>query len=92
MIRNKIYQDAKVLGKYNLVIDATSFQKAHYEVSKEWLSETIEGNTTYYLSMLDLKLVANNMAISIINEMIRNEDKGKETEEELENKSIEEIK
>ena len=44
--------------------------------------------------MLELKLVANNMAVSIINEMIQNEDKGKEneTEEEIAQKSAEEIK
>ena len=94
MIRNKIYDTSKILGKYNLVLDATRFQKAHYEISKEWLKETIEGKTTWYLSMLELKLIANNMAISIMNEMIKNEDKKKEdeTEEEIENKSIEEIK
>lgn len=42
MIRNKMYYDAKILGKYNLVLDATRFQKAHYEISPEWLSETKE--------------------------------------------------
>ena len=44
--------------------------------------------------MLELKLIANNMAVSIMNEMIRNEDKRKEKEreEEVENKSAEEIK
>lgn len=44
--------------------------------------------------MLELKLVANNMAISIMSEMIRNEDKRKEkeTDEEIQNKSAEEIK
>ena len=44
--------------------------------------------------MLELKLVANNMAVSIINEMIQNADKGKEneTEEEIAQKSAEEIK
>ena len=43
--------------------------------------------------MLELKLIANNMAVSIMNEMIRNEDKRKEKEreEEVENKSAEEI-
>ena len=94
MIRNKTYEDSKILGKYNLVLDATRFQKAHYEISKEWLKETKEGKTTWYLSMLELKLVANNMAISIMNEMIKNEDKKKEneTEEEIKNKSIEELK
>ena len=94
MIRNKIYYDSKILGKYNFVLDATRFQKAHYEINKEWLNETIEGNTIWYLSMLELKLVANNMAISIMNEMIKNEDKKKEneTEEEVKNKSIEELK
>ena len=94
MIRNKIYEDSKILGKYNLVLDATRFQKAHYEISEEWLKETKDGNTTWYLSMLELKLVANNMAISLMNEMIKNEDKKKEneTEEEIKNKSIEELK
>ena len=44
--------------------------------------------------MLELKLVAHNMAISIMNEMIKNEDKKNEneTEEEIKNKSIEEVK
>ena len=42
--------------------------------------------------MLELKLIANNMAVSIMNEMIRNEDKRKEREEEIENKSAEETK
>lgn len=94
MIRNKTYDDSKILGKYNLVLDATRFQKAHYEINKEWLNETIEGKTIWYLSMLELKLVANNMAISIMNEMIKNEDKKKEneSEEEIKNKSIEELK
>lgn len=94
MIRNKTYENDKVLGKYNLALDATRFQKAHYEISKDWLNETKEGKTTWYLSMLDLKLVANNMAISIMSEMINNEDKkGKdETEEDIKKKSAEEIK
>lgn len=44
--------------------------------------------------MLELKLIANNMAISLMSEMIKNEDKKKEneTEEEVRNKSEEEIK
>lgn len=52
------------------------------------------GKTTWYLSMLKLKLVANKMAISIISEMIKNEDKRKEneTEEDVIKKSEEEIK
>lgn len=94
MIRNKTYENSKIMGKYNLILDGTRFQKAHYEVSKEWLSDTKEGKTTWYLSMLDLKLIANNMAISIMNEMINNEDKKKEneTEEDIKKKSDEEIK
>lgn len=94
MIRNKTYKEAKVLGKYNLALDGTRFQKAHKEISKEWMKETKDGKTTWYLSMLELKLVANNMAVSIMNEMIRNEDKRKEneTEEEIRNKSAEQIK
>lgn len=94
MIRNKIYEDSKILGKYNLIIDGSRFQKAHYEISKEWLSQTKEGKTTWYISMLEMKLVANAMAVSIMNEMIKNEDKKKEneTEKEVEEKSEEEIK
>ena len=42
MIRNKIYKDSKILGKYNLVLDAVRFQKAHYEISPEWLHEENE--------------------------------------------------
>lgn len=42
MIRNKIYYDSKILGKYNLALDATRFQKAHYDVNPEWLHETKE--------------------------------------------------
>ena len=94
MIRNKIYQDAKVLGKYNAALDGSRFQKAHYEISKEWLNETKEGKTNWYVSMLELKLVANSMAISLMNEMIKNEDKKKEkeTEKEVEEKTEEQLK
>ena len=94
MIRNKVYEEEKEMGKYNCVIDGTRFQKAHYEVSKDWLKETKEGKTTWYLSMLEMKLIAKGMAISIMSEMINNEDKkiGKETEEEIEKKSEEKIK
>ena len=42
MIRNKIYYDSKILGKYNLILDGTRFQKAHYEIGPEWLYETKE--------------------------------------------------
>lgn len=42
MIRNKIYYDSKILGKCNLVLDATRFQKAHYDINPEWLHETKE--------------------------------------------------
>ncbi len=94
MIRNKTYKDIKVMEKYNLALDGTRFQKANYEVGKEWLSETKDGKTTWYLSMLDLKLVGNNMAIPIMSEMINNEDKkkGKETDEDVKRKSEEQIK
>ena len=94
LLRNKIYEDSKILNCYNMILDGTRFQKAHYKISDEWLNETKEGKTTWYLSMLEMKLVANNMAISIMNEMIKNEDRKKkgETEEEIKKKSTEEIK
>lgn len=94
MIRNKFFDDNKVMGKYNCALDATRFQKAHYEVSKDWLSETKDGKTNWYLSMLDLKLIANGMAISVMSEMINNEDKkvGNETDEEVKQKGAETIK
>ena len=93
MLRNKTYENSKVLGKYNFILDGTRFQKAHHKVSKEWLSQTRDGKTTWYISMLELKLVANLMAISIMSEMIKNEDKKKEneTEEDIKKKSEEEI-
>ena len=72
MLRNKVYSNEKVLGKYNCALDASRFQKAHYEVGKEWLSETKEGKRSWYISMLELKLVANAMAISLMSEMIKN--------------------
>ena len=94
MLRNKVYEEEKVLGKYNMLIDGSRFQKAHYEVSPEWLSQTKDGKTTWYLAILEMKLVANNMAISIMNEMIRNEDKKtkEEREEDVKNKSESQIK
>ena len=90
----KIYENSKILGKYNLILDGTRFQKAHYEVSKEWLSQEKEGKTTWYISMLELKLVANSMAVSLMNEMIKNDDKLKanETEKNYRFKSEDEVK
>ena len=54
----------------------------------------MNGKTAWYLSMLELKLVANRMAVSIMNEMIKNEDRMKENETEADilNKSEEDIK
>lgn len=93
-IRNKFFEENKVLGRYNCALDASRFQKAHYEVSKDWLNETKDGKTSWYLSMLDLKLVANGMAISIMHEMINNEDKKgeNETDKDVARKSEEKIK
>ena len=42
--------------------------------------------------MLEMELVANDMAISMMSEMIINEDRRNETEKEIGKKSIEEIK
>ena len=94
IMRNKFFEKNKVMGKYNCPIDGTRFQKAHYEIGKEWLSETKEGKTIWYLSMLDLKLIANGMVISLMNEMINNEDKKleNETDEDVAKKSEEKIK
>ena len=94
MLRNKFFEEGKVLGKYNCPLDGTRFQKAHHEISKDWMKETKEGKTTWYLSMLEMKLVAKGMAISLMSEMINNEDKkvGEETEEDVAKKSEEKIK
>ena len=56
MIRNKIYEDSKILGKYNLVLDATRFQKAHYEISTEWLHETKERKNDMVLVNVRIKI------------------------------------
>lgn len=94
MLRNKVYEEEKVLGKYNTLLDGSRFQKAHYEISPEWLSQTKDGKTTWYLAILEMKLVAKNMAISLMHEMIRNEDKKteEENEEDVKKKSEERIK
>ena len=94
MLRNKVFENSKVLKKYNALLDATGFQKANYEISPEWLSKTREGKTTWNLSMLELKIASNGMAVPLMNEMIRNEDKKKdgETDVDIEEKSEEEIK
>ena len=94
MLRNKVYEEEKVLGKYNTLLDGSRFQKAHYEISPEWLSQTKDGKTTWYLAILEMKLAAKNMAISLMHEMIRNEDKKteEENEEDVKKKSEERIK
>ncbi len=94
ILRSKFFSQNKVMGKYNCPLDGTRFQKGHYEISKDWLSQTKEGKTTWYLSMLDLKIVANGMAISLMSEMINNGDKKLpgETEEDIKKKSEEKIK
>jgi len=74
MLRNKTYENSKILGKYNLLLDATRFQKAHYPVSKKWLSQTKDGITTYYVAVEEAKLAVNSMAISLGNEIIKNTD------------------
>lgn len=74
ILRKKVYENSKVLGKYNLVLDGTRFQKSHYEVSKDWMSQTKDGITTYYVAVEEAKLVANGMAISLGNELIKNSD------------------
>ena len=94
MIRSKVYEEAKVMEKYNVAIDATRFQKAHKKISDEWLSQTKEEKTTWYIAMLEMKLVAKGMAISLMSEMIKNDDKKKEneSEEEIRQKTEEELK
>lgn len=94
MIRNKTYESEKVLGKYNCLLDGSRFQKAHYKVNPEWLSQTNEGKTTWYIAMLELKLVAKQMAISLMSEIIKNEDKKieNETDEEVAKKSDDKLK
>lgn len=80
MLRNKIYEKSKILNKYNIVLDSTRFQKAHKKVSQEWLSQTVDGQTTYYVAVEEAKLVANEMAVSLCNEIIKNTD-GKEKQD-----------
>lgn len=47
LIRNKVLDRDKTYGYFNVLVDATRFQKAHYEVSKQWLNMTHEGTTTW---------------------------------------------
>ncbi|MEG2460888.1 MAG: hypothetical protein RSB87_07245 [Clostridia bacterium] len=80
MLRNKTYENSKILGKYNILLDGTRFQKAYTSVSTEWLHEEINDNIVYYVAMLEAKLAANLMAVPLCSEMIRNED-GKEKQD-----------
>lgn len=73
-IRNKVFDNAKILGCFNVMLDATRYQKAHYEVHPEMLHQTKEGITTWYQAVEELKLVVNGMAISMCTEIIRNTD------------------
>lgn len=74
ILRRKVYENSKILGKYNLVLDGTRFQKSHCKISKDWMSQTKDGTTMYYVAVEEAKLVANSMAISLCNELIKNSD------------------
>lgn len=74
LIRNKVFDSEKTLRCFNVVLDMTRFQKAHYEVHPEMLHQTNEGITTWYQSVEELKIIGNGMAISMCNEMVRNTD------------------
>lgn len=74
LIRNKILDSEKIYGYFNVLIDATRFQKAHYEVSPEWLHMTHEGKTTWYVAVEEAKIIGKEMVLSLETEMLRNED------------------
>lgn len=74
LLRNKIIDTDKVYGYFNVLVDSTRFQKAHYEVSKQWLHMTHEGVTSWYIAVEEAKIMGRKMALSIGTEMIRNED------------------
>lgn len=74
ILRNKILDSEKVYGYYNVLVDATRFQKAHYEVSREWLHSTHDGITSWYIAVEEAKIIGKGMALSIGTEMIKNED------------------
>ena len=75
MIRNKKYSEAKVLGKYNTILDGTIFQKAHYEVGKE-SRDRRKDDMVYSNVRAKINIIWNG---SIANEceMIKNENKKK---------------
>lgn len=74
IIRNKVIESDKVYGYFNVLLDGTRFQKAHYEVSPKWLHSAHEGITTWYLAVEEAKIIGKGMSISIGTEMIKNED------------------
>lgn len=67
MIRNKTYKDSKIWEKYNLALDAVRFQKAHYEISSEWLYETKERKNDMVFISIGIK-VNSKTNVSINNE------------------------
>ena len=73
-IRNKVFDKSKVLGRFNVIIDMTRFQKAHYEVTKEMLHQNNDGVMIWYQAVEEIKMVANNMAISMCSEIVKNTD------------------
>ena len=80
------------MGKYNVVMDMTRFQKANYEVSGEWLHQTENEKTTYFLAVEEMKLVGKGMAIPLMNEIIKNktDEKGKKERKEAKKETEEE--
>lgn len=84
MIRSKMYENAKEFGKYNMILDGTRFQKANYKINDEWLKQTKDGKTTWYIGTLDMKLAANKMCVPIMNEFMKNQDIAEDNKEKTE--------
>ena len=91
MIRRKSFEDARVLGKWLVVFDATELDEGNIQKNPAYLSRTYhrgEANefTKYHRGVLEAKIYfGNNIVCSIGSETIRNS-------EEYINKSREDVK
>ena len=90
MIRRKTFDDARVLKKWQIIIDATELDEGYQQKNEYYLSRCYNRGKEnefqkYHRSMLEAKIyLGNNLVCSIASEPIENgEDYGKQSEEKV---------
>ena len=88
MIRRKTFDEAKVLKRWQIIIDGTELDEGYREKNDTYLSRCYnrgEENefTKYHRSILEVKLyLGNNLVCSVASEMIKNSEEYKNQSEE----------